>query len=59
MKILLGITITAISTPLAWWAFNKAVAGADFYNWIWLPALILAVFGILLVLIRIARWMKT
>lgn len=59
MKILLGIIIAAISIPLAWWAFNKAVAGIDFYNWIWLPALILAAFGILLVLAQIARWMKT
>jgi len=59
MKILLGIVIAAISIPLAWWAFNKAVTGMDFYNWIWLPALILAVFGLLLVLAQIARWMKT
>jgi hypothetical protein len=57
MKMLIGILAAVILMPVGWWAFNKAVAGQDFYNWIWVPAFFLSVFGIMLVLARISHWM--
>lgn len=59
MKILIGLVMAGIGGPLAWWAFNKAAAGEDSYNWIWLPAMFLAAFGIVLVIVRIVNWMRS
>lgn len=59
MKILIGLGMAAVGSPVAWWAFNKAALGEDFYNWIWVPAMFLAAFGILLVIAQIGLWMRS
>jgi hypothetical protein len=59
MKILIGLLMAVIGIPLTWWAFNKAVEGEDFYNWVWVPAMFLAIFGILTVIAQLVRWMKS
>jgi len=55
----MGLGMAVIGGPLAWWAFNRAVSGQDFYNWIWIGGLIVAVIGILTVTARIGKWMRS
>ena len=59
MKLLIGLIMAAIGSPVAWWAFNKAVAGQDFYNWVWVPAMIVAAFGFLTVIVQVGLWMRS
>lgn len=59
MKLLIGLAMAVIGGAIAWWAFNRAVLGQDFYNWIWPIAMFLAAFGIILILIRIRLWMRS
>lgn len=57
MKILVGMAMVGVGGPVAWLAFNRGVSGQDFYNWIWVGALIVAVIGILTVIAQIGKWM--
>lgn len=59
MKILIGLVMAGIGGPIAWWAFNRAASGQDFYNWIWVGALILVAIGILTVIAQIGKWMRS
>jgi uncharacterized membrane protein len=59
MKILIGLAMVVVGSPVAWWAFNKAVSGQDFYNWIWVPAMVVATIGILTVIAQIGLWMRS
>jgi hypothetical protein len=59
MKILIGLAMAAVGDPVAWWAFNKAVSGQDFYNWIWISAMIVTVIGILTVIAQIGKWVRS
>jgi hypothetical protein len=58
MKGLIGLVFFVGGGLIGWWALNKAIAGNDFYNWIWVPALILCAFGIGLSIARIRKWMS-
>lgn len=58
MKILIGLICAAVGIGVAWWAFLKAVGGNDFYNWVWVPALVIGVFGIVLIIARLRKWMS-
>ena len=59
MKILIGLAMVIIGLPVTWWAFNKAVAGYDFYNWVWTPAMLLAIVGIITIIAQISKWMRS
>lgn len=59
MKILIGLAMVVVGGPVAWWAFNKAVSGQDFYNWIWIGAMIVAAIGILTIMAQIGKWMRS
>jgi hypothetical protein len=59
VKILIGLAMVAIGSPVAWWSFREAASGRDFYNWIWVPAMIVAAIGILTVIAQIGRWMRS
>ena len=59
MKILIGLAMAVIGGPITWWAFNKAAMGNDFYNWIWVIAMFVTAFGVILVLIRMRLWMRS
>ena len=59
MKILIALAMTGVGGPVAWWAFNKAVSGQDFYNWIWVGAMVVAAVGILTVIAQIGLWMRS
>lgn len=59
MKILIGLAMTAVGGPIALWAFNKAVSGQDFYNWIWVGAIVVVAIGILTVIAQIGLWMRS
>ena len=59
VKILIGLGMAGICGPLGWWAFNKAVTGEDIYNWIWVPAMLIAAFGVVIVIARIGLWMRS
>jgi len=59
MKILIGLAMAAVGGSVAWRAFNKAVSGQDFYNWIWVGAMIVAAIGILTVIVQIGKWMRS
>ncbi len=59
MKVLIGLAMVAVGSPVTWWAFNKAVAGQDFYNWVWVIAMIVAVFGFVTIIAQIRRWMNS
>lgn len=58
MKMLVGLICAVVGIAVAWWAFLKAVEGNDFYNWIWVPALFIGVFGIILIIARIRKWIS-
>lgn len=58
MKAIIGIVMAIIVIPIMWWALNKAVAGNDSYNWIWVIALIIAVIGIITLIARLKHWMN-
>lgn len=59
MKLFAGLIMTVVGILLSWWALNRAVAGHDFYNWIWVLAMFLAAFGIILMLVRLRLWMRS
>jgi hypothetical protein len=59
MKVLLGLAMIFVGGILSYWAFPKAVEGQDLYNWIWLPGMFLAAFGMILVLARMRLWMRS
>lgn len=59
MKILIGLAMAVVASPVAWWAFNKAVSGQDFYNWIWVGAMVIAAIGILTIIAQIVKWMRS
>jgi divalent metal cation (Fe/Co/Zn/Cd) transporter len=56
MKWIIGLGMAAIGFPVAWWAFNKAVAGHDLYNWVWVIALFIGAIGIIILVARFKRW---
>lgn len=59
MKILIGLAMAGVGGPVTWWAFNKAVSGQDFYNWIWVGAMIVAAIGVLTIIAQIGLWMRS
>lgn len=59
VKILVGLVLAGVATPTSWWAFQKAARGEDFYNWIWVIGLVVAVFGITTVIAQLVKWMKS
>jgi len=59
VKILIGLIMAGVAGPVAWWAFNRAVSGQDFYNWIWAGGLIVTVIGILTIIAQIGKWMRS
>lgn len=58
MKWIIGLVMAAIGLSVAWWAFNKAVAGHDLYNWVWVIALLIGVIGIITLIARLKHWIN-
>ncbi|OFY43241.1 MAG: hypothetical protein A2Z69_00505 [Bacteroidetes bacterium RBG_13_44_24] len=58
MKVIIGIGMAVIGIPVMLWALNKAVAGNDSYNWIWVIALVIVVIGIITLIARLKHWMN-
>lgn len=56
MKAIIGLVTAVMGISVAWWAFNKAVAGHDLYNWVWVIALFIGVIGIIIVIARFKHW---
>jgi len=53
---IIGVVLAAGGGWVAWWAFNQAKAGDDFYGWVLPVALIIGVLGILLFIFRFRKW---
>ena len=53
------MAMVAVGGPVSWWAFNKALLGYGFYNWIWIGALIVAIIGTLTIIAQIGKWMHS
>jgi putative effector of murein hydrolase len=58
MKAIIGLVMAVIGIPVTLWAFNKAVAGYDFYNWIWVTALFISVIGVITLIARFKHWIN-
>lgn len=58
MKAIIGLVTAVIGISVAWWAFNKAVDGNDFYNWVWVIALFIGVVGIITLIAQFKRWIN-
>lgn len=58
MKGLIGLICAVAGGWIGWWAFNKAAAGNDSYNAVWIISFIICAFGIILVLARIRNWVN-
>lgn len=59
MKALIGIAMVALGIPIAWWGLNKAVAGQDSFNWLWVIALLVAALGVITLIARFRHWMDS
>ncbi|MFC1940696.1 hypothetical protein ACFLXO_08475 [Chloroflexota bacterium] len=59
MKGLIGIICAVGGGWIFFWAIQKAIAGYDIYNLIAIAALLISVFGIVLFLTRIKKWMSS
>ncbi len=59
MKALIGLAMALIFLPTAWWAFDHAVNGQDFYNWIWVPATVIGVVGVLTIIAQVRNWINS
>jgi hypothetical protein len=53
---ILGFILAAGGGWGAWWAFNEAPAGEDFYNLVGLLAIFICVLGVLLIIFHIFQW---
>lgn len=58
MKGLIGLICAVGGGWGAVWAFQKAIAGNDIFNLVAIVFLIICIFGIVLVLTRIRKWMS-
>ena len=56
MKALIGLVMAGIGIPVAIWAMNKAFAGQNGYNPIWLIALVLSAIGIVILIAQFKHW---